>query len=248
MEAIDSMDFEDKLLAMDEYSACDVRRQVSPVVECEAEDDFGASDISPRAPYGVLSIGLVQQDKVIAPASTVLFVPKDYEPSEEVFEFGIPQSNIPPGSHWVDLTEKGTVVVVSQPEGQKCAVLGEIMAARMRVLGAEGVVVDGRVRDLEQLRSNSLPVWSRGKSTVGVAAEAKPYGINVAVKVGDVVVEPGDIIFGDPPNGVVSIPSKSLDEVLVLLPKLAAADYRIKEDVKNGCSVVEAFEQHRQGL
>lgn len=52
----------------------------------------------------------------------------------------------------------GSVVVMSQPEGQKCAVLGGIMALRMKVLGVKGVVVSGRVRDLEELKETELPV------------------------------------------------------------------------------------------
>ena len=66
--------------------------------------------------------------------------------------------NIPAGNHWVDLTEPETIVVMSQPEGQKCAVLGGIMALRMRVLGAKGVVVNGRVRDVVELGETGLPV------------------------------------------------------------------------------------------
>jgi regulator of RNase E activity RraA len=47
---------------------------------------------------------------------------------------------------------------MSQPPGQTCAVMGGIMAARMRKLGAKGVLVDGRVRDLETLRGLGVPV------------------------------------------------------------------------------------------
>jgi len=67
---------------------------------------------------------------------------------------------MPAGKHWVDLTEPGSVVVISQPKGQICAVLGGIMALRMKVVGAKGVVAHGRVRDLEELRDTGLFVSS----------------------------------------------------------------------------------------
>jgi regulator of RNase E activity RraA len=89
----------------------------------------------------------------IAPASTVLFTSKEAKEASI-----LPPGNIPPGSHYVDLTVPDTIVVLNQPEGQKCAVLGGIMALRMKVLNAEGVVVHGRVRDVEELRSTGLPV------------------------------------------------------------------------------------------
>ncbi|TVY62880.1 hypothetical protein LSUE1_G008526, partial [Lachnellula suecica] len=65
---------------------------------------------------------------LIAPASTVLFASKFNQESN----VALPEGNIPKGSHYVDLTEEGTVVVMQQPLGQKCAVLGGIMALRMR--------------------------------------------------------------------------------------------------------------------
>ena len=90
---------------------------------------------------------------VIAPASTVLFVPKN---STDFSDY--PKPNIPAGKHWVDLTVPETIVIISQPEGQKNAVLGGIMALRAQVLGAKGIIVSGRVRDVEELESTGLPV------------------------------------------------------------------------------------------
>ncbi len=57
----------------------------------------------------------------------------------------------------------------------------------------------------------------------------------------------GDIVFCDPVEGVVVIPQDLLDAVLELLPNLVKADDRVKEDMKNGISVQEAFAKHRKG-
>ena len=85
--------------------------------------------------------------------------------------------------------------MLSQPENQTCAVLGGIMATRMKIRGAEGVVVGGRVRDLRELRSLDFPVWAEGTSTVGTGAEAKPWAINVPVTVAGVTVNPVSFII-----------------------------------------------------
>jgi regulator of RNase E activity RraA len=123
------------------------------------------------------------------------------------------------------------------------------MAARMARLGARGVVVDGRVRDLESMRQLALggmSVWARGTSVVGAGAEAKFHAKNVPVRIGEAVVSPGDIVMIDPgENGVVAIPQEKLDEVLELLPKLVGADEKVIEDVERGVSVAEAFKWHR---
>jgi regulator of RNase E activity RraA len=107
----------------------------------------------PFAPKSPLAGLLEEQPKVIAPASTVKYVGK----SEDVASKDSPYS-VPSGSHYVDMTEPGTVVVIEQPDGQTCAVLGGIMATRMRLRGAKAIVVGGRVRDLAELRENGLPV------------------------------------------------------------------------------------------
>lgn len=87
----------------------------------------------------------------IAPVSTVLFAAKGQDLAELA-------SNIPKGVHWADLTVPGTIVVLKQPEGQKNAICGGIMAVRMKVCQAEGIIVAGRARDIGELKSTALPV------------------------------------------------------------------------------------------
>ena len=122
------------------------------------------------------------------------------------------------------------------------------MAARMRHLGAKAVVVDGRVRDLGTLRNLSaeMPVWSRGTSVIGAAAEAKAWGTNVELMIGNVSVMPGDIaMIDEEENGVVVIPKEDLEEVLRVLPKLVEADERVMAEVVAGGEVGEAFKKYR---
>lgn len=94
----------------------------------------------------------------VAPASTFLFIPKTLDAQDK--SHGLPEGNIPSDSYWVDETQPGTIVVMSQPKGQINAVLGGIMAFRMKVRGAKGVVVSGRVRDMGELAQTEMPVSS----------------------------------------------------------------------------------------
>ena len=56
------------------------------------------------------------------------------------------------------MADEGTVVVIEQPEEQTCAAIGGIMAVRMKARSVKGVVVGGRVRDVEELKDSGLPV------------------------------------------------------------------------------------------
>ena len=90
-------------------------------------------------------------------------------------------------------------------------------------------------------------IWARGLSTVGAGAASAPWAVQVPITVDDTVVRPGDVIVSDPANGVVAIPADKLDQVLELLPRLTAADDRVKEDVAAGMAVEDAFRLHRGG-
>ena len=187
--------------------------------------------------------------KIIAQASTVVMASKA-TPS-------FPNSSIDhdswrnspataPKAPYSDYTRRDTIVVISQPSGQSCGVVGGIMATRMKHLGAQGIVVDGRVRDLVSLAELGLPVWSKGTSIIGAGAETKVHALDCPLKIGETDVKPGDIVMIDPfENGVVAIPHEKVDEVLALLPKLVAADEKVIEEVEAGISVAEAFKRHR---
>lgn len=105
---------------------------------------------APSSPYVPIS-----QPKIIAPASTLRFVDKlnQHGSLENENENGIPQ-----GTHWADITEPNTMLVIEQPLHQTCAAVGGIMATRMKVRGLSGCIVSGRVRDLGELKKSGLSV------------------------------------------------------------------------------------------
>ncbi|KAH4942460.1 hypothetical protein HBI44_031990 [Parastagonospora nodorum] len=186
--------------------------------------------------------------KVLAPASTFLMVPKATKsfPNPASSSQDTPESNLPDSRPWSDWTERDTIAVISQPVGQSCAVVGGIMAARAKCMGAQGLVVDGRVRDVVALNETQLPIWSKGTSIIGAGAETKFHARNVAVKIGETTVEAGDIIMIDPfENGVVAVPQGKVDELLAILPDMVEADEKVIKDVEAGVSVQEAFKTHR---
>ncbi|KAI1625918.1 ribonuclease E inhibitor RraA/Dimethylmenaquinone methyltransferase [Exophiala viscosa] len=234
-----------KLRSLHEYSACDVSDGLLKLQKPKPGEIARGGFLVDIEPFALPQSSAANQNttnKIIAPACTVKLVPKQSPPDSTP-----PAENtIPKGSHWVDLTESGSVVVIDQPEGQKCAAVGGMMAARMKIRGVAGCIVGGRVRDITELKSSELPIFALGRSTVGTSAEATPYARNVPVSITGVNVSPGDIIFCDPTEGVVVIPQELLDETLSLIPKLVAADDKVKEAVEGGMTVAEAFKKFRE--
>lgn len=120
------------------------------------------------------------------------------------------------------------------------------MAARTRKLGAKGICVDGRVRDLAELRSQGIPIWSKATSTIATGAQAKAWAVGVPVTIGTTVVEPDDVIMLDPESSAaVSIPKHLVSRVLEILPGIVGADEKVMEEVEAGGDVGSAFRKYR---
>jgi regulator of RNase E activity RraA len=142
----DQRDLSSYVQALSKFTACDI---ADALVKLKVPNAGFLPDLqlrSPRSDQGESKI-------TIAPASTILFAWKS-----GVDASLLPPSNIPNDEHWVDLTQKDTIVVMSQPQRQRCAVLGGIMALRIKVLHGKGIVVHGRVRDISELQETGLPV------------------------------------------------------------------------------------------
>ncbi|KAL4865857.1 hypothetical protein BDV12DRAFT_187853 [Aspergillus spectabilis] len=237
-----STSIQEKLDILQNYSACDVSDALLKLQKSADGSPPRAGYLADLTPFSPTLGRNTTTPRIIAPASTIKFIPKSSPPAPISPD---PSTTFPDDKHWVDVAEPHTILLIEQPPNQHCAVVGGIMAARMKVLGIKGVVVNGRIRDLAEIQGSGLSVWARGTSTVGTGAEAKPGLRGVPVDVGGVVVSPGDIIFCDPLEGVVAIPRDLLDQVLEIMPKLISMDDKVKEAVEQGESVYDAFKRFR---
>ena len=108
----------------------------------------------------------------------------------------------------------GDILVVYTNGGVEYGYWGDILTSAALARGLGGLVIDGGVRDTEQLAGMGFPIFSNG---VCIRGTIKDYDgaswIKKPVKVGDVIVNNGDLIVGDR-DGVMSIPKASVDEAL----------------------------------
>ncbi|MBT9386180.1 RraA family protein [Pseudooceanicola sp. CBS1P-1] len=101
-----------------------------------------------------------------------------------------------------DQVRPGDVVVVDGAGYLDRALTGGIMAAIARSRGAVGLVVDGAIRDVEEIAAGDFPVFARGISHLGPYKNG-PGEIGVPVSIGGMLVSPGDIVLGDA-DGIVA--------------------------------------------
>lgn len=159
------------------------------------------------------------------------------------------ESNLPKDKHFSDAAAPGTVVIMQQPSDQIAALLGDIVATRYKVRGVQGVIVDGRSRDVvgcgELCKDGKFQAWTKTLTSAGTSTEGKPWAVDVPLQIGKMTVKPGDILCADEGEMVVNvIPKEKLDDVLKLLPIQKEADDGLLKDVQNGMSFKEAIARH----
>ncbi|WP_432565098.1 RraA family protein [Kineococcus sp. SYSU DK003] len=112
----------------------------------------------------------------------------------------------------LDVAQPGDVLVVDGQGDPDRALMGELIAERARVKGIRGMVIDGAVRDVEELQHLGFPVWALGSSPAGPYKNG-PGWAGRPVAVGGVVVNRGDLVVGDP-DGVVVVPAAEAEATL----------------------------------
>jgi 4-hydroxy-4-methyl-2-oxoglutarate aldolase len=108
--------------------------------------------------------------------------------------------------------EPGDVVVLTMPDPEPVALVGELLATQAERRGAAALLVDAAVRDVEELHALGLPVWAHWVRVRG-AEKATVGSIDEPVEVGGAEIRPGDAVVLDE-DGVVVVRRERLDEVL----------------------------------
>lgn len=98
----------------------------------------------------------------------------------------------------------GDILVIDRCGDQRHASLGGALAYAARAAGVVGIIADGVVTDLDELRRYGIPVWARGLSTITVKTLGMGGEFCIPVSCGGVAVSPGDAILADE-NGVLAL-------------------------------------------
>ena len=109
--------------------------------------------------------------------------------------------------------EAGDVLVLTMPDPTPVALIGDLLATQALDQGVVAILVDGAVRDLDELRELGLPIWARYVRAQG-AAKDEVGELDTPVVVGGVRIERGDVIVLDA-DGAVVVEAGRVDDVVV---------------------------------
>ena len=139
----------------------------------------------------------------------------------------------------IDRAKPGDVIVIDVGNAP-VAVWGELAANSAMMMGVVGVVIDGAIRDIDDIKKMGFPAFAR--TVVPCAGEPKGYGgIGMEVTIGGQIVRTGDWIVGDE-CGLMVIPQEVAVEVANRTVDVHERENRTREEIKRGSTLSKVNE------
>ncbi|MDE0201914.1 MAG: RraA family protein [Rhodospirillaceae bacterium] len=135
--------------------------------------------------------------------------------------------------------EPGDVLVVGTEAYLGTAVIGDLMAGMLLNRGAAALVTDGAVRDTPGIVGVGLPVFCAGVSPNSPQRNG-PGTAGLAISIGGVTVNPGDVLVGDV-DGVVVVPQDALDDVIGHVDEIKRMESEVEAKVKDGLTYPDSW-------
>jgi len=143
----------------------------------------------------------------------------------------------------MDSLAEGDVVVHSTDYGGTNAPWGELMSTISKMKGVAGCVCDSQIRDCKRIMELKFPVFYTGIRPLDSKGRGLVVAYDVPVKCGEVVVNPGDIVYADF-DGIVVIP-KSAEKALFERAKEKADKENIsRKELLEGKSLREVYDRY----
>ncbi|MEA1895976.1 MAG: 3-hexulose-6-phosphate synthase [Euryarchaeota archaeon] len=138
----------------------------------------------------------------------------------------------------IDRADSGNIIVIDNGHAD-VAPWGGLATLSCMNRKIDGVVIDGAVRDVDEIRKFDYPIFAR--AIVPNAGDPKGYGeIGVEIVCGGQVVRDGDYIIGDD-SGVVVIPKERAYEIARRSKEVYKTELRIRSEIKRGKSLSEVL-------
>lgn len=140
----------------------------------------------------------------------------------------------------LEMAERGVVLVVDAGGVTNAGLWGDLMTRMAILKGLNGLVIDGAIRDSEDIIKLGFPVFAKSTSPMG-GFKKSPGSVNTTVSCGNTCVNTDDIIIGDR-DGVVVIPKDKEDTVLSKCRKIKEKEENIIHNMENGKSLFNCLD------
>ena len=118
---------------------------------------------------------------------------------------------------------------------------GEVMTMAAMRAGCRGAFING-IRDTEAILKLGFPVFHQYRTNVGMLGRFRMFHYQKPVRIGEVVINPGDWIFGDI-DGVIRIPASEAYKVLLRAEGILEKEVGIRDMVNSGMKPTKVVEK-----
>jgi regulator of RNase E activity RraA len=139
-----------------------------------------------------------------------------------------------------DAAPANSIVVVQVVDDVGGALLGDIIAHRLKKIGVAGVVVDGPVRDLDGLAAFGPAIWYRVAVTTGLEMADTETEVHVSLEIASATIRPGEILVADR-DGVVLVPSPEMDAFSAQAEAIVAREETIHDGLEANRSLIDVL-------
>lgn len=206
-----------------------MKEQLYSAVLCDALDQVGHRHQAMRADIRPLYPDAVVVGRALTMQSVDVYEPEENEYEEEIAA--------------VDSLKPGDVLVASTQQSTRTCVWGELLSTASMARGANGAVIDGYTRDVRLIQKMGFPLFSTGMYPVDSAGRGVVINYNRPVNCGGVVVNPGDVVFGDY-DGVIVIPQDALRAVIERAVAKVEGENITREELRKGATLRQVFDKY----
>jgi regulator of RNase E activity RraA len=140
----------------------------------------------------------------------------------------------------VEAIRPGDVLIIDARGEPGAGTMGDILALRVQQRGGAGIVTDGGLRDSEPIAALELPVYHASVHPAVLGRRHVPWESGTPIACAGVLVEPGDVLVGDP-DGVVVVPAALAREVAADAVEQERQERFIAERVAEGEAIDGLF-------
>jgi regulator of RNase E activity RraA len=143
----------------------------------------------------------------------------------------------------VDSLLPGEVAVVGTGKSTRNAPWGELLSTAAKARGARAAVIDGLVRDVGKIEELGFPVFAAGIKPVDSMGRGIVTAYNVPVECGEVLVHPGDFVFGDR-DGIVVVPRDIVKRTIELAADKVQRENHSRAELMKGAYLRDVYAKY----
>lgn len=211
---------------MTDPTLADLRAHLTAAVVSDALDAAGYPRQSPRVPIWPLTVPGV----LIGRCKTTLWCEMAH-PDPRPYELELKA---------VDDCKPDDVLICAAGGSVRSGVWGELLSTAARNAGCVGVIVDGAVRDVAQMRRMAFPAFARSRIVYDSRDRQRVVDVDVPVEIDGVVFEPGALVIADD-DGVVVVPRAVEAAVVRAAWEKVHAENAVRDAIRGGVKAGEAF-------